>query len=159
MKLFANQGKVEVQAQNDALDIAAKQDIKIDSVDGKIDFSAAKEITLICGGSFVKISSAGIELGSSRNVTIKAAALQKIEPAKWLKSQLESNGVGSANRENIEQVLGYQSADDESLYQGDKFAFFDAENLDKPDNMILSSSDKTEVFLVDMVKFRMRKVR
>jgi len=81
MKLFANQGKVEVQAQNDAMDIAAKQDIKVDSVDGKVDFSAAKEITLICGGSFVKISSAGIELGSSRNVSIKAAALQKMGPA------------------------------------------------------------------------------
>jgi len=102
MKLFANQGKVEVQAQNDALDIAAKQDIKIDSVDGKIDFSAAKEITLICGGSFVKISSAGIELGSSRNVTIKAAALQKMGPANM---QASSNLPGAVD---CQQTLNKQ---------------------------------------------------
>jgi len=56
MKLFTRQGKVEVQAQNDALNITPKQDIKTDT--------------------------AGIELGRSRNVTIKAATLQKMDLVK-----------------------------------------------------------------------------
>ena len=81
MKVFANQGDVNVQAQNANLNMAAKQDIKIDSVDGSVDLSAAKEITLMCGGSYVKISSAGIELGTADNVYIKSNALQKMGPA------------------------------------------------------------------------------
>jgi len=81
MKLFANQGKVEVQAQNDTMDLAAKQDVKIDSVDGNITITASKEIMLISGGSYIKIDASGIELGSSRNVTVKAIAMQKMGPA------------------------------------------------------------------------------
>ncbi|WP_392562254.1 type VI secretion system tip protein VgrG [Orbus sturtevantii] len=95
IKLLANQGQVELQAQNDAMAIAAKQDIKIDSVESKVDFSAAKDITLICGGSFVKISAAGIELGSSSNVSVKAAALQKMGPA----TQSSSAAMNIDNKE------------------------------------------------------------
>ena len=80
MKIFANQGDVEVQAQNADLNMAAKQDIQIDSVDGSIDWSAAKKITLMCGGSYIKISSSGIELGTADNVYIKSNALQKMGP-------------------------------------------------------------------------------
>ncbi|WP_172398678.1 type VI secretion system Vgr family protein [Gilliamella apicola] len=81
MKVFANQGDIEVQAQNANLNMAAKQDIKIDSVDGSVDWSAAKEIILMCGGSYIKISSAGIELGTADNVYIKSNAMQKMGPA------------------------------------------------------------------------------
>ncbi|WP_392561744.1 type VI secretion system tip protein VgrG [Orbus sturtevantii] len=95
IKLLANQGQVELQAQNDAMAIAAKQDVTIDSVESKVDFSAAKDITLICGGSFVKISAAGIELGSSSNVSVKAAALQKMGPA----TQSSSAAMNIDNKE------------------------------------------------------------
>ncbi|MBI0043240.1 DUF2345 domain-containing protein, partial [Gilliamella sp. B14448G12] len=78
MKVFANQGDVEVQAQNANLNMAAKQDIKIDSVDGELTITASKELTLMCGGSYIKISSAGIELGTAGNVYIKSNALQKM---------------------------------------------------------------------------------
>ncbi|WP_334324923.1 DUF2345 domain-containing protein, partial [Gilliamella apicola] len=81
MKVFANQGDVEVQAQNANLNMAAKQDIKIDSVDGKLTVTASKELTLMCGGSYIKISSVGIELGTADNVYIKSSALQKMGPA------------------------------------------------------------------------------
>ena len=81
MKLFANQGKVEVQAQNDAMEIAAKQDIRVDSVDGSLLISASKDITLVCGGSYIKISGSGIELGTSGNVSVKSAALEKMGPS------------------------------------------------------------------------------
>ncbi|WP_334321564.1 DUF2345 domain-containing protein, partial [Gilliamella apicola] len=63
------------------LNMAAKQDIKIDSVDGSVDLSAVKEITLMCGGSYIKLSSAGIELGTADNVYIKSNAMQKMGPA------------------------------------------------------------------------------
>ncbi|TEA26468.1 DUF2345 domain-containing protein [Candidatus Schmidhempelia bombi str. Bimp] len=81
MKLFANQGDIELQAQNANLNIAAKQDIKVDSVDGNITLTADKEITLICGGSYIKINSEGIELGTAGNIRVKSGVFQKMKPA------------------------------------------------------------------------------
>ncbi|OCG24919.1 hypothetical protein A9G45_10780 [Gilliamella sp. HK2] len=78
MKLFANQGDIEVQAQNANLNMAAKQDIKIDSVDGETQITATKALTLICGGSYIKISSAGIELGTQDNIYLKCNVMQKM---------------------------------------------------------------------------------
>ena len=72
MKVFTNQGDVEMQAQN------ANQDIKIDSVDGSVYWSAAKDIILMCRGSYIIISSAGIEVGTDDNVYIKSNVLQKV---------------------------------------------------------------------------------
>ncbi|PWV54986.1 uncharacterized protein (DUF2345 family), partial [Frischella perrara] len=80
MKVFANQGDVEVQAQNANLNMAAKQDIKIDSVDGKLTVTASQELMLMCGGSYIKLSGEGIELGTADNVYIKSSALQKMGP-------------------------------------------------------------------------------
>ncbi|OCG23046.1 hypothetical protein A9G22_06375 [Gilliamella sp. App2-1] len=81
MKLFANQGDIEVQAQNANLNMAAKQDIKVDSVDGKVTITAKDNLTLICGGSYIKISSEGIELGTPDNVYLKCNVMQKMGPA------------------------------------------------------------------------------
>ncbi|WP_141674456.1 DUF2345 domain-containing protein, partial [Gilliamella sp. HK7] len=81
MKLFANQGDIAVQAQNANLNMAAKQDIKIDSVDGETQITATKALTLICGGSYIKISSAGIELGTQNNVYLKCNVMQKMGTA------------------------------------------------------------------------------
>lgn len=80
MKLFANQGDVEMQAQNAELAIAAKQDIKIDSVTADTQITASENITLICGGSYIKINSKGIELGTSGNIYFKCNVLQKMGP-------------------------------------------------------------------------------
>ncbi|WP_141674451.1 type VI secretion system Vgr family protein, partial [Gilliamella sp. HK7] len=81
MKLFANQGDIAVQAQNANLNMAAKQDIKIDSVDGETQITATKALTLICGGSYIKISSEGIELGTQDNTYFKCNVMQKMGPA------------------------------------------------------------------------------
>jgi uncharacterized protein (DUF2345 family) len=61
--------------------MAAKQDIKVDSVDGKVTITASDEIKLICGGSYIKISSAGIELGTQDNVYLKCNVMQKMGTA------------------------------------------------------------------------------
>lgn len=80
MKLFANQGDVDVQAQTNQIAVAAKHDVQINSVDSNVDFAAAQEITLICCGSYIKISAAGIELGTQDNVYLKCNAMQKMAP-------------------------------------------------------------------------------
>ena len=81
IKLFASKGKVEIQAQNDELSLMAKDEIQINSVDNSITLTAPRDITLISGGSYIKINSQGIELGTPGNVVIKSAAFQKMGPA------------------------------------------------------------------------------
>jgi type VI secretion system secreted protein VgrG len=78
MKLFANQGDIDLQAQNANLNMAAKQDIKVDSVDGELTITASEKITLICGGLYIKISSEGIELGTAGNIYFKGNVMQKM---------------------------------------------------------------------------------
>ena len=81
IKLFASKGKVEIQAQNDELSLMAKDEIQINSVDNSVTLTAPRDITLISGGSYIKINGQGIELGTSGNVIIKSNALQKMGPA------------------------------------------------------------------------------
>ena len=78
MKVFANQGDIDIQAQNANLNMAAKQNINIDSVEGELTITASNQITLICGGSYIKISHVGIELGTMGNVSIKSNVFQKM---------------------------------------------------------------------------------
>lgn len=78
MKVFANQGDIDIQAQSANLNMAAKQNINIDSVDGELTITASNQITLICGGSYIKISHVGIELGTMGNVSIKSNVFQKM---------------------------------------------------------------------------------
>ena len=81
MKVITNQGDIDVQAQTDQIALAAKQNIQIDSANSHVDFSAAKTLKLICGGSYIKISEAGIELGTQDNIYLKSNAMQKMSPA------------------------------------------------------------------------------
>ncbi len=81
IKLLASKGKVEIQAQNDELSLMAKDEIQINSIDNSVTLTAPRDITLISGGSYIKINGQGIELGTSGNVIIKSNALQKMGPA------------------------------------------------------------------------------
>ncbi|WP_141670600.1 DUF2345 domain-containing protein, partial [Gilliamella sp. Choc6-1] len=99
MKLFANQGDIEVQAQNANLNMAAKQEVKVDSVDGKVALSANKKITLICGGSYIKISEEGIELGTQDNVYFKCNVMQKMGQANMDVDALLPGGCEAAIQE------------------------------------------------------------
>ena len=81
MKLFAGKGKVDIQAQGDALSVLAKADVNVISVAGKATVTAAKEIVLTCGGAYIKISGGNIELGAPKNILLKAANVQKMGPA------------------------------------------------------------------------------
>ncbi|WP_175962435.1 type VI secretion system Vgr family protein [Burkholderia pyrrocinia] len=64
MKLFAAKGRVEIQAQGAELDMASQKDLSIKSVGGKVVIAAAQEIGLYVGGSYIRITSSGIENGT-----------------------------------------------------------------------------------------------
>ncbi|WP_337264551.1 MULTISPECIES: type VI secretion system Vgr family protein [unclassified Serratia (in: enterobacteria)] len=81
IKMFAAAGRIQIQAQSDALDMFSKKDMTIASSDGKVTVSAKTELLLECGGAFVRIKDGKVEIGGPGNVAIKCATLQKVGPA------------------------------------------------------------------------------
>ncbi|AXU94183.1 type IV secretion protein Rhs [Erwinia persicina] len=88
IKMYASEGKVDIQAQSDALNLFARQQLSVASSDNSVVVSAKKEVLLTCGGSFLRLSDAGVEIGTARNVTLKCIAVQQ-QPASTLNSTLK----------------------------------------------------------------------
>ncbi|TXW33525.1 type VI secretion system Vgr family protein [Enterobacter hormaechei] len=77
IKMYASEGKVDIQAQSDALNLFAKEKLSVASSDNSVVISAKKEILLVCGGTFIRLSDAGGEVGTGKNVTLKCIAVQQ----------------------------------------------------------------------------------
>lgn len=81
MQLFAGAGKMDIQAQKGELNAEAQQDITISSAEGKVSINASKELSLTCGGAYIKLSGGNIELGAPGNILLKCTNAQKMGPA------------------------------------------------------------------------------
>lgn len=81
MKLFAAKGKVEIQAQSDEMRLLADQNMTITSVNGRVTIEAKEELLLKCGGSYLRMSSTGIEDGTRGDRTWKATGFSRDGPA------------------------------------------------------------------------------
>ena len=68
----ANQGKVEVQAQNDELQLNALKDATLTSSAGKVTIAAKEEILITCKGAYIKLSNGEVEIGSPKVVRVRA---------------------------------------------------------------------------------------
>lgn len=77
IKMYASEDKVDIQAQSDALNLFAKEKLSVASSDNSVVISAKKEILLVCGGAFIRLSDAGVEVGTGKNVTLKCIAVQQ----------------------------------------------------------------------------------
>ncbi|QEL54877.1 type VI secretion system Vgr family protein [Chromobacterium paludis] len=74
LKLIAAKGKVQVQAQSDAMELTADKDVTITSVKQKIQFNGKQEILLTSGGAYVRIKGGKIELHAPGTVSFKGAS-------------------------------------------------------------------------------------
>ncbi|HGH3378418.1 TPA: type VI secretion system Vgr family protein [Enterobacter ludwigii] len=81
IKMYAGTGKVDIQAQADAMNVSALQDILVASGQGSVKVNASKELILSCGGAYIKLSGGNIELGCSGNILLKAANVNQTGPA------------------------------------------------------------------------------
>lgn len=81
MKMYAGAGKVDIQAQADAMNVSALQDITVASGQGSVKVNASKELILSCGGAYIKLSGGNIELGCPGNILLKAANVNQTGPA------------------------------------------------------------------------------
>jgi type VI secretion system secreted protein VgrG len=77
IKLFASRGKVQIQAQSDEVNIASEKDTIISSSNGRVVIEAKEELLLKCGGSYLRMTSTGIEDGTQGDRTWKAAAFSR----------------------------------------------------------------------------------
>ncbi|WP_338641112.1 type VI secretion system tip protein VgrG [Burkholderia pyrrocinia] len=81
LKLFAARGRVEIQAQSDEMHLMSEKDMRMTSANGRVTIEAKSELILKCGGSYVRISSTGIEDGTRGNRTIKSSAFSRLGPS------------------------------------------------------------------------------
>ena len=88
VKIFAGKGKVELQAQSDAMDLFAKKSLSIASKDEKVIVSACTELILNCGGAYIRLKDGDVEIGAPGNLRIKCTTLQKMGPSS-LNSSIE----------------------------------------------------------------------
>lgn len=78
LQLKAAHGKVELHAQGSTLHALARTDIKIESVEGRIEISAPQELVFSCGGAYIRLKDGEIELGAPGNIYLKATHVQKL---------------------------------------------------------------------------------
>jgi len=77
IKMFASQGKVEIQAQGDEMTLDALKDIRISSSEGKLVISAKQEIILTSGGGYIRIADGTVECAAPDKIIQRAAVWQK----------------------------------------------------------------------------------
>ncbi|QQJ96134.1 type VI secretion system tip protein VgrG [Burkholderia ambifaria] len=61
IKIFAAKGSVDIQAQSGSASLVGLQDVKIESADGRLILTAAKEVWIGAGGSYISIKGDLIE--------------------------------------------------------------------------------------------------
>ncbi len=83
MKLFAAKGKMEIQAQDDALEAIAKKDVTVTSLEGKVIITGTTELVVNCDGAFMKLAGGNMELGAPGNILLKCASVQKMGSADY----------------------------------------------------------------------------
>jgi type VI secretion system secreted protein VgrG len=80
-KLFAASGKVQIQAQGDAMELAALRDVSITSSNGRVVIAADREVLLTSGEGYIRISDGNVEIGCPDAIQQKSAVWSKTGPA------------------------------------------------------------------------------
>ena len=74
MQLFAAKGKLEIQAQTDALDLLAQKHLCVASVREDVLVAGCIKVVLASGGASIKIENGGVEITCPGDFKIKAAS-------------------------------------------------------------------------------------
>jgi type VI secretion system secreted protein VgrG len=120
MKHIARAGKLDIQAQQGSIGIAADRDVNISASQGEVVIAANKSVTLLCGGAYIKIAEGNIELGCPGTFLVKAGMHKWDGPARqqaelpffpaaehtnWLK--LDLDGYGGAPMAGVPYTLHF----------------------------------------------------
>ncbi|WP_057533979.1 type VI secretion system Vgr family protein, partial [Yersinia pseudotuberculosis] len=77
IKIFANKGKVDIQAQGDAMALTSLNDMKIISKEDEVYIQASKKITLACGQTALVIEGSGVTIMTPGEVNVKCASFSQ----------------------------------------------------------------------------------
>ncbi|KLF96630.1 type VI secretion system Vgr family protein [Enterobacter hormaechei] len=75
-KLFSSQNDIDIQAQGGNITMWSTQDTHVSS-GRKMVITAQDELTLICGGGYIKISGGNVEIGGPGKLLIKNTGIRK----------------------------------------------------------------------------------
>lgn len=81
IKHIARTGKLDIEAQQDSIGIAANNDVTVTASQGEIVIAAKTSLTLLCGGAYIKIADGKIEQGCAGDFTVKAGTHKWDGPA------------------------------------------------------------------------------
>ena len=81
IRLIANQGPVQVQAQNDLMELLARKAISIVSTEDEIQILAKKKITLNGGGSYITLDANAIEAATLGDYRTRAGFYDRQQKA------------------------------------------------------------------------------
>ena len=101
MKLVAQHGNVQIQAQRDAMEVFADKSLKIISANDKVEVIAKKELLLTCGGAYIRIANGNIEIHAPGTIDHKAASYPFAGPTSLTKN-IQELPAGSLNDESFE---------------------------------------------------------
>jgi len=77
MMIVAARGKIDIQAQTDAMRLQSQKTMNINSVGDEIIINAAKGITLTStGGAYIKIQDGAVEIGAPGKIDLKSTNIQ-----------------------------------------------------------------------------------
>ncbi|MEO2216976.1 type VI secretion system Vgr family protein [Chromobacterium vaccinii] len=91
LKLIAAKGKMQVQAQSDAIELTADKDVTITSCKNVITVAAKEEILLTSGGSYIRIAGGNIEVHCPGTVSVKGAEHQLSGPTSLVQTLKSEN--------------------------------------------------------------------
>lgn len=77
IKIYANRGKVDIQAQGDAMALTALKTMTLVSKDDEIIIQASKKLTLSCGNTALVIGPSGVTILTPGDVNAKCASLNQ----------------------------------------------------------------------------------
>ena len=89
IKIYANKGKVDIQAQGDEMALNSLKAMKIISKDDEVYIQASKKMTLCCGKTAVVIEPSGVTILTPGDVNAKCASLNQQAPQSFSPAQPE----------------------------------------------------------------------
>ncbi|CAI8936027.1 type VI secretion system secreted protein VgrG [Pseudomonas sp. IT-P74] len=70
-RLFAAKGKIEIQAQSDAIELTAQDSVRITSTGCSVEIAAQDEILLTSGGAYIRIKDGNIDIHAPGTVDVR----------------------------------------------------------------------------------------
>lgn len=91
MKLIASRGKVDIQAQSDAMTVQADKKLELYSINDEIMIGATQGITLYSGSAYIKLKDGSIEIGAPGEIRVRKGELASREKALAPEEPLDTN--------------------------------------------------------------------